>query len=189
MSNHCLNFECLLLFFFLQFHLKLLFAFLSFRLFSHQPVAEGEHPYNPSRNGLLCSAAAENTLACFSACLPASYCTVSQQETEFNTEQWYVSACRPTQQKIPQWGAMTTSLCNCHRGASVSILYVSLPHQQPVSPIGDLTQHPHRRDVTGPQLHSGPGCHVWDVVYNLPPQRCTNSNTSFWKPSSFTCSN
>lgn len=31
--------------------------------------------------------------------LPASYCTVSQQKPDFNIEQCFVSACRPTQQK------------------------------------------------------------------------------------------
>lgn len=184
MSNHCLNFECLLLFLYCSVEVTLCLFFFS--AFFHQPVAEGEHPYNPSRNGLLCSAAAENTLACFSACLPASYCTVSQQETDFHTEQWYVSACRPTQQKYHN-GAPWPPPCVTVTQAPLSPFFMC-PHQQPVSPIGDLTQHPHWCDVTGLQLHSGPGCHVWDVVYNLPPQRCTNSNTSFWKPVSFTCS-
>lgn len=95
--------------------------------------------------------------------------------------------------KIPQWGTMTSSLYNCHPGASVSILYVSLPHQQPashsISPIGDLTQHPQWCDVSGPQLHSA-GLFGMRLLTSISSrQRCTNSNTSSRKPASFICRN
>lgn len=67
----------------LQFHLAL-FACRSFLLFP-SVFCRGEAPNKPSLKSFLCSATGENTLSSF--CLPASYCTVSQQETDFSLEQ------------------------------------------------------------------------------------------------------
>lgn len=147
-SNRCLNLNVFYSFFAVS--IDTLCLSLISALF--HSLLRGEHPNKPSLNGLLCSAV-ENTLSFFlSACL----LLYNQSAGDWLQHWTMICLCmRAHTAKIPQWGAMTTSLYYCHPGASVSILYVSLLHQQPVSPISDLTQHPHWRDVTGPHLHSG----------------------------------
>lgn len=163
MSNHCLNLNIFYSFFTVSAD-TLCLSFIS--AFLHQPFAEGEtlEPTQYKWLIVLCSRR-KHPLLFLSACL----LLYSQSAGDWLQHWTMIRLCLQTHTaKIPQWGAMTTSLYNCHPGASVSILYVSRPHQQPVSPIGDLTQHPHSRDVTGMQLHSGTGCHVWDAVYDFP---------------------
>lgn len=164
------------------------FAFLLFLIFSIS-LLQREHPNNPGLNGLLCSAAAESALSFF--CLPALR-LYSHSAGDWLQHWTMTRLCMQahTQQKNTTMGRRDHLPCTAVTQAPPSLFFMChFLIKQPVSPIGGLTQHPHWRDVSRPQLHSGLGRRVWDAVNHVPPQRCTNSNTSSRKPASFICSN
>lgn len=104
---------------------------LFFRLCSFPPASQrGSIRTNPASMAYCPLQQQKTPSTSFTACL-----LLYSQSAEAWLQHWTMLrlSVQAHTAKIPQWGAVTSSLYNCHPGASVSILYVSLPHQQPAS--------------------------------------------------------
>lgn len=119
-----------------------------------------------------CPLPSESTLGLFPSFvwLPPTF-TQHEHKSDFNIQQCFISVPQPTQQNTTMGRRELLPLTGTQSPLShSSILYMSLPHQHSlgslylnrpsfspsISHTGDLTQHPHQRDVNRPQLLSRP---------------------------------